>query len=269
MSEKSAEYYRGGALDGISKDDNKSSFKKCRLVPRVMRDVSTIVPQTTLFGLPSALPVYISPASNAVLGHPDGELNLTRAAAKTGIVQGVSYVASYPLVDILDAKAEQDEREGEPMGMVYQVYVRPDRVKTAEMIRTAIDGGCRWVRLALPADPRALLVTVDSNIGDFRQSVEKLKGTTGDAEPGRRMQPFTTFAPPHDPSLNWDDLDWLQGIAQDVPIYLKGVSSVEVGAVLTLGLTSRTSESRTSAASKGASCPTTAAVSWIGTVSAR
>ena len=83
MSEKSAEYYRGGALDGISKDDNKSSFKKCRLVPRVLRDVSTIAPQTTLFGLPSALPVYISPASNAVLGHPDGELNLTRAAAKT------------------------------------------------------------------------------------------------------------------------------------------------------------------------------------------
>ena len=155
------------------------------------------------------------------------------------------------------------------MGMVYQVYVRPDRVKTAEMIRTAIDGGCRWVRLALPADPRALLVTVDSNIGDFRQSVEKLKGTTGDAEPGRRMQPFTTFAPPHDPSLNWEDLDWLQRVAQDVPIYLKGVSSVEVGAVLTLGLTSRTSGSRTSAASKGASCPTTAAVSWIGTASAR
>lgn len=154
MSTKSAEYYRGGALDGISKDDNKSSFKRCRIVPRVMRDVSYIAPQTTLFGLPSALPVYISPASNAILGHPDGELNLTRAvsvqsnnaddkAAKTGIIQGISYVASYPLADILDAKAVEDEREGSPLGMIYQVYVRPDREKTAANIRMAIEGGCR------------------------------------------------------------------------------------------------------------------------------
>lgn len=66
-------------------------------------------------------------------------------AAQTGIVQGISYVASYPLRDILDAKAEEDEREGYPMGMVYQVYVRPDRQKTATNIRMAIDGGCRSV----------------------------------------------------------------------------------------------------------------------------
>jgi len=81
MNPQSAEYYRGGALDGISKDDNKNSFKRCRIVPRVMRDVSTVAPQTTIFGLPSALPLYISPASNAILGHPDGELNLTRAVS--------------------------------------------------------------------------------------------------------------------------------------------------------------------------------------------
>ena len=156
MNSQSAEYYRGGALDGISKDDNKNSFKRCRIVPRVMRDVSTVAPQTTIFGLPSALPLYISPASNAILGHPDGELNLTRAvspthrnvvlisqAAKTGIIQGVSYVASYPLTDILEEKAKEDEASGSSLGMVYQVYVRPDRSKTGELIRTAIDGGCR------------------------------------------------------------------------------------------------------------------------------
>lgn len=81
MTRKAGEYYHGGALDGISRDENRNSFKRCRIIPRVMRDVSTVAPQTTIFGVPSALPIYISPASNALLGHPDGELNLTRGVS--------------------------------------------------------------------------------------------------------------------------------------------------------------------------------------------
>lgn len=192
MSTKNQEYYHGGALDSISRDDNKASFRKCRIVPRVLRDVSVVRPQTTIFGVESALPVYISPASNALLGHPEGELNLTRGvsilcttvlhregwwrrykqtcgaaqvgkarrrqrrgrmdgistdnqACKTGIVQGVSYVASYPLTDILDAKEAVEEEVGEKMGMVYQVYVRADREKTKSLVQQAIDAGCQYV----------------------------------------------------------------------------------------------------------------------------
>lgn len=76
---------------------------------------------------------------------------------------------------------------------------------------------------------RALLLTVDSNVPCFRQSVEKMKGTTGSAEPGRKMTPFTGVSHNvHDPSLNWGDLAWLKDLAGDVPIYLKGVSDIEV-----------------------------------------
>jgi L-lactate dehydrogenase (cytochrome) len=35
------------------------------------------------------LPIYISPSALARLGHPDGEMNLTRAAGSAGILQGV------------------------------------------------------------------------------------------------------------------------------------------------------------------------------------
>lgn len=67
-------------------------------------------------------------------------------------------------------------------------------------------------------------------MGDLRQGVEKMKGMTGSAEPGRKMGPFTEFTlTSHDPALNWEDLIWLKEVAGDIPIYLKGVSSVEVG----------------------------------------
>lgn len=36
------------------------------------------------------MPVFISPAAMAKLGHPLGEVNLTRAAGESGIVQVVS-----------------------------------------------------------------------------------------------------------------------------------------------------------------------------------
>ena len=106
-----------------------------------MRDVSSISPQTILFGIPSALPIYISPASNALLGHPDGELNLTRGAAKTGIIQGVSAAASFPLIEILDEKERMDEELGGKMGMVYQIYVQTDRGRTEEIVKEAVAGG--------------------------------------------------------------------------------------------------------------------------------
>jgi L-lactate dehydrogenase (cytochrome) len=84
MSKQGAAYYHTGALDGVSMKANKEAYDKCRIVPRVMRNVTSIRPQTSIFGLPSALPIYISPASNAVLGHPDGELNITRGVSAVG-----------------------------------------------------------------------------------------------------------------------------------------------------------------------------------------
>jgi isopentenyl diphosphate isomerase/L-lactate dehydrogenase-like FMN-dependent dehydrogenase len=60
--------------------------------------------------------------------------------------------------------------------------------------------------------------------------VEKMKGSTGSAEPGKKMGSYTEFTQsPHDPALNWEDLKWLKELAGDVPIYLKGVSSIDVG----------------------------------------
>jgi hypothetical protein len=73
-----------------------------------------------------------------------------------------------------------------------------------------------------------MILTVDSNVGDHRQASEKIKGTRGDAEPGIRDGPFTEHPPYHDASQNWRDLEWIRDITGGIPIYLKGVSSIEV-----------------------------------------
>jgi L-lactate dehydrogenase (cytochrome) len=69
---------------------------------------------------------------------------------------------------------------------------------------------------------------VDSNVGDLRQSTEKLKGSTGSVEAGRRMDPFTDPPGYHDPTQSWEDIAKLQKLAPGVPIYLKGVCHIDV-----------------------------------------
>lgn len=82
---------------------NRSAYSRIWFKPRVMRAVGEVDSSSTMLAVPRtdapgsvdaghkvSLPIYISPAAMAKLGHPDGELNLTRGAGKTGIVQGVS-----------------------------------------------------------------------------------------------------------------------------------------------------------------------------------
>ena len=77
--------------------------------PRILRDVSSVDWSTTILGQKSTLPVYIvsrravvlsspkvvltmfwqSATALGKLGHPDGELCLTRAAANHGVIQMV------------------------------------------------------------------------------------------------------------------------------------------------------------------------------------
>jgi isopentenyl diphosphate isomerase/L-lactate dehydrogenase-like FMN-dependent dehydrogenase len=54
-----------------------------------LNKVSQVSTASTVLGMPSSLPIFIAPAALARLGHPDGEMNLVRAAGRTGILQGV------------------------------------------------------------------------------------------------------------------------------------------------------------------------------------
>jgi len=42
------------------------------------------------------------------------------------------------------------------------------------------------------------------------------------------MGPNESYPAFHDAKLNWDDLDWLKGLSEGTPIYLKGVCHIDV-----------------------------------------
>jgi isopentenyl diphosphate isomerase/L-lactate dehydrogenase-like FMN-dependent dehydrogenase len=55
-----------------------------------LNKVSEVSTATSLLCQPTSLPIFIAPAALARLGHPDGEVNLVRAAGKEDILQVVS-----------------------------------------------------------------------------------------------------------------------------------------------------------------------------------
>ena len=74
----------------ITAEGNMDAFRRYQFRPRILRSVVTGSTETEFMGVKSTLPVFISPAAMAKLGHPLGEVNLTKGAARSGIVQGVS-----------------------------------------------------------------------------------------------------------------------------------------------------------------------------------
>ena len=103
----------------LANRENARAFSRFFFRARVMRPVSQCNPSTTILGFESSIPVFVSGAALAKLGHPEGkslfcrseihypkeigELNITRGSAKEGIIQMVSSNASFSPLDIMQA----------------------------------------------------------------------------------------------------------------------------------------------------------------------
>ncbi|KLT43343.1 hypothetical protein CC85DRAFT_258870 [Cutaneotrichosporon oleaginosum] len=207
-------YYASAGDDEITKLANASAYQKVLFRPRVLRRVEQCDASTRLMGCPSSLPIYIAPAAMAKLGHPLGEINLTRGAGSTGIIQGISSNASCSMDEML---AEREE--GQPL--FYQLYVNRDRAKAEELVRK-IDAG----------KFDAIMLTADAPVGGKRERDIRLKGEFEGPAGGVAVKSKDTAGVAQamfagvDPNLDWDDVRWLRGLTS-IPVMVKGVQCVE------------------------------------------
>lgn len=199
-------YFTGGAGDEITLRDNRAAFARQGIVPRVMRDVSTVDPSVEVLGRRWPSPIWIAPTALQRMAHPDGELATARAAAARGVTVAVSTSASTDIADI------------------------------------AAVGGPRWFQVYLLADPGARRALVERAVA---QGYEALVLTVDLARIGRRERdlrigfripegvdiPNVAIAAGVSPEdvasvaftdrLTWPDLEWLAGFG--LPVIVKGI----------------------------------------------
>ncbi|CAK5264968.1 unnamed protein product [Mycena citricolor] len=72
LSHKAEAYYASAADDHITFVENARAFSRFFFNARVMKPVGTCDPSTTILGFKSSIPVFVSGAALAKLGHPLG-----------------------------------------------------------------------------------------------------------------------------------------------------------------------------------------------------
>ena len=97
------DYVAGGAWEELSLADNEASWRRYRLRPRVLVDVATVDPATTLLGARVAFPVAAAPMAAHGLAHPDGELATACAAAAAGVPFTLSTMSSRSIEEVAGA----------------------------------------------------------------------------------------------------------------------------------------------------------------------
>ncbi|KKK14684.1 hypothetical protein AOCH_000802 [Aspergillus ochraceoroseus] len=165
-SKKTWAFYSSAATDLITREANKSCFDRIWFRPRVLRNVRSVDTKTTILGVDSSLPLFVSPAAMAKLIHPEGELAIARACESKGIVQGVSNNSSYSINELRNAapsatfffqfmagKREADERVKADESL--SVPMAPSKAKNdskggglGRVMAGFIDPGLTWEDLA-------------------------------------------------------------------------------------------------------------------------
>ncbi|KAF3361315.1 Malate dehydrogenase [Verticillium dahliae VDG1] len=75
-------YYSSAADDEMTLRENHAAFHRIWFRPRILVDVEHVDFSTTMLGTKVDMPFYVTATALGKLGHPEGEVVLTRAAAK-------------------------------------------------------------------------------------------------------------------------------------------------------------------------------------------
>ncbi|TPX49365.1 hypothetical protein SeMB42_g01807 [Synchytrium endobioticum] len=207
-------YYSSGADDELTLRENHAAFHRIWLKPRVLVNVKNVDTSTTMLGSKVDLPIYISATALGKLGHPEGEVVLTRAAHTRGIIQMMPTLASCSIAE-MTAAAHINQTQW------LQLYVNQNREITRKIV---LDAEKRGVK--------GLFVTVDApQLGrrekDMRTKfVDDVPDVQEEESVNRNQGAARAISSFIDPSLNWDDIPWFKSITT-MPIALKGVQSGE------------------------------------------
>jgi len=211
MSPMALAYVSGGAADELTMHANNEDWRRIKLKPRVLVDVSHLDLSTELFGHKMNTPILLAPAAFHRLFHPDAELatvaganhakaTMVMSSYATEAVESVTAVAKHPIW--------------------FQLYTQTDKELTREMIERAQAAGCK-----------ALCVTVDTPVLGARHRESrshfhlpadfKLPNLNLGAISHRPVR-GAIYSELLNPQLTWKDIEWLRSIAK-VPLLLKGV----------------------------------------------
>ena len=224
ISQAAYDYVAGGAGGERTMQANLDAFNRWRILPRMLRDVSSRDLSVEIFGKKFPYPLILAPVGVQGIVRAEGEIASGRAAASLGIPFAISTVSSHSI-----------EKVAEAMGngaRWFQLYWGKDNQLAASMVERAERAGYS-----------AVIVTLDTRYLGWRERdlqngyLPFLRGeglANYVSDPVFRAQ---LAQPPEEnpidvvrlwgrdfsnPALKWRDLEFLRARTR-LPILLKGI----------------------------------------------
>ena len=226
MTARAFDYVAGAAGSGDTARENLDAFRRWRLVPRMLTDVSTPSFASTVLGAELSVPFLLAPVGVLAIAHPDGELAVARAAAAQHVPMVLSTSASTSLEEVAAANGDGQRW--------YQLYWPKDRAVATSLLGRAQAAGYRVLVVTLdtrmlswrPRDldngylPFLAGVGIQNYLTDpaFQAALTRPADEDSQAAILRYLQIFG------DASLTWDDLPFLRQHWHG-PIVVKGILS--------------------------------------------
>ena len=215
------DYIAGGAWDEVSLGEAETAWRRRRLRPRVLVDVSRVDPSTTMAGGPVPLPVGIAPMAAHGLAHADAEIATARAAAAAGIPFTLSTMSTASIEEV--AAAAPDATRW------FQLYTQADPRRSRSFVERAAAAGYSAVIVTVDLPvlgyrERDLRSGFDLSVphGNFRDDA----GPDHAGHQGERTSGYDIIESEIDRGLTWADLATIRSWT-DLPILLKGIVTSE------------------------------------------
>jgi isopentenyl diphosphate isomerase/L-lactate dehydrogenase-like FMN-dependent dehydrogenase len=223
------DYYSGGSDDQFTLVDNEQAFRRIKLRPKILIDVSShtvensVSCQTQVLNSTATIsfPCIIAPtALHRMANSEHGELATVRAAVACSTIMCVSSVASVRMEQIAEEYREQIKKNypQSTSQLWYQLYIFTDRQYLQWLIERAEKCGFK-----------ALVITVDrSELGNKESDVRnKFSFPNGIRAENLIDDDSSDVAknsrrPPVDAALSWNDLEWIRSITS-LPLIIKGI----------------------------------------------
>lgn len=143
------DYADGAADEETSLRRARKAFASLEFRPRVLRDVSSVDPGTTVLGARSAYPFALAPTGFTRFMQHEGESAVARVAAETGIPYALSTMGTTSVEDLASTVPAATRW--------FQLYMWRDRARSKDLIDRALAAGYQ-----------ALILTVDVPVAGAR-----------------------------------------------------------------------------------------------------
>ncbi|MCO6545708.1 MAG: alpha-hydroxy-acid oxidizing protein [Gilliamella sp.] len=143
-------YIRGGAEDEWTMRENTLSFNRKKIIPRVLQGIDRADLSTKLWDISLKTPIIQAPSAAQGLAHEQGEKDTAKGVAAAGSIFCISTYANTSIEDAANAAPN--------VPYFFQLYMSKDDDFNRFIIDKAVKAGAK-----------AIILTVDSTLGGYRE----------------------------------------------------------------------------------------------------